>query len=97
MNKFIITLFIAQSFLWSQQLGLPKYSSSDQIISHFAYTLKYDENHEQAAWVAYQLSSAHTSGNVSRTNDFRPDYSVKTGSAGLSDYKGSGYDRGHLA
>jgi len=39
----------------------------------------------------------HTSGNVGRTNDFREDYKVKTGSASLSDYKGSGYDRGHLA
>jgi len=34
---------------------------------------------------------------VGRTNDFRIDYKVKTGSASLSDYKGSGYDRGHLA
>jgi len=34
---------------------------------------------------------------VGRTNDFREDYKVKTGSASLSDYKGSGYDRGHLA
>jgi len=34
---------------------------------------------------------------VGRTNDFREDYKVKTGSASLLDYKGSGYDRGHLA
>ena len=34
---------------------------------------------------------------MGRTNDFREDYKVKTGSASLSDYKGSGYDRGHLA
>jgi len=34
---------------------------------------------------------------VGRTNDFRIDYKVKTGSASLSDYMGSGYDRGHLA
>jgi len=47
--------------------------------------------------VAYRLTSGHTSGTVDRTNDFREDYKVKTGSASLSDYKGSGYDRGHLA
>ena len=47
--------------------------------------------------MAYRLTSGHTSGTVDRTNDFREDYKVKTGSASLSDYKGSGYDRGHLA
>lgn len=34
---------------------------------------------------------------MKRTNNFRPDQKVKTGSATLTDYKGSGYDRGHLA
>jgi endonuclease G len=34
---------------------------------------------------------------MGRTNDFREDYKVTTGSASLSDFKGSGYDRGHLA
>lgn len=34
---------------------------------------------------------------MGRTDDFREDYKVKTGSASQSDYKGSGYDRGHLA
>ena len=90
----IIFLF---SILCSQNIGLPYYTQSDQIISHTAYTLKYSEQHEQASWVAYTLKSSHTSGTVGRTNDFREDYKVKTGSASLSDYKGSGYDRGHLA
>nr|MCR4675703.1 DNA/RNA non-specific endonuclease [Sphaerochaetaceae bacterium] len=31
-----------------------------------------------------------------RNDNFRADSSVNTGSASLSDYKGSGYDRGHL-
>ncbi|MBC8489973.1 MAG: DNA/RNA non-specific endonuclease, partial [Bacteroidetes bacterium] len=78
-------------------IGLPYYTQSDQIIFHTAYTLKYSEQHEQASWVAYTLKSSHTSGTVGRTDDFRIDYKVKTGSASLSDYKGSGYDRGHLA
>jgi len=76
---------------------LPYFTDSDQIINHTAYTLKYSEQHEQASWVAYTLKSSHTSGTVGRTNDFRIDYKVKTGSASLSDYKNSGYDRGHLA
>jgi endonuclease G, mitochondrial len=95
--RLLFSFILIPATIWSQQLELPKHSSSDQIISHSAYTLKYDENHEQAAWVAYRLSSSHIIGNVSRTDDFRPDHSVKTGSASLADFKGSGYDRGHLA
>ena len=89
--------FSISSFLWSQSIGLPHYTESDQIISHTAYTLKYNEQHEQASWVAYRLTSGQIEGSIGRTNDFRIDYKVKTGSASLSDYKGSGYDRGHLA
>ena len=96
-NQLLGLILLICSNLWSQSIGLPYYTQSDQIISHTAYTLKYSEKHEQASWVAYTLKSSHTSGTVGRTNDFRVDYKVKTGSASLSDYKGSGYDRGHLA
>ena len=96
-NQLLGLILLICSNLWSQSIGLPNYTQSDQIIFHTAYTLKYSEQHEQASWVAYTLKSSHTSGNVGRTNDFRIDYKVKTGSASLSDYKNSGYDRGHLA
>nr|WP_320119464.1 DNA/RNA non-specific endonuclease [uncultured Marinifilum sp.] len=35
-------------------------------------------------------------GSAVRKNKFKEDPAVKTGSAKLIDYKGSGYDRGHL-
>ena len=76
---------------------LPSYTSQDQIISHTAYTLNYSEPHEQAEWVAYKLTAERVKGTYKRTNNFRPDPTVKTGSAELSDYRKSGYDRGHLA
>ena len=96
-NQLFVLILLICSNLWSQSIGLPYYTQSDQVIFHTAYSLKYSEQHEQASWVAYTLKSSHTSGTVGRTNDFRIDYKVKTGSASLSDYKGSGYDRGHLA
>jgi len=83
---FPITIF-AQSFL-------PK--SDGDIVYHVYYTLSYDENHEQAEWVHYYLDKNRFSGNIERTDNFRIDPKVKTGSATLADYKGSGYDRGHL-
>ena len=70
---------------------------SNEIISHTAYTLSYSEEHEQAEWVAYELTAEEaTSENAERTDDFRQDPDVSTGSATTTDYKNSGYDRGHL-
>ena len=74
--------------------GLPE---SRQIIRHFAYTLEYSEEHEQARWVAYVLTSDMIGGPWERCDHFRPDTMITTGSAELSDYRGSGFDRGHLA
>jgi len=66
------------------------------LIKHTYYTLSYSEKDEQAEWVAYKLTPAFLN-KIKRTNNFREDTLVTTGSATLADYKGSGYDRGHLA
>lgn len=71
--------------------------SDGEHIKHTYYSLSYDEAHEQAKWVYYELTPTSISGAVSRTDNFRPDTKVSTKSAQLIDYKGSGYDRGHLA
>ncbi len=60
------------------------------------YELCYRESYEQAEWSAYKLSKDELKKSTDRTNDFRPDPEISTGSSTLSDYKGSGYDRGHL-
>ena len=78
-------------------IELPAITHTDVIIKHLGYTLSYNEKHEQANWVAYELTAAETHKAVKRSNNFRPDAAVKTGSATDADYKGSGYDRGHLA
>ncbi len=87
---FFVTLVFAQ-------IELPKPKPSDVIIHHVGYVLSYNETHKQANWVAYELTLEEVNGIFERTNDFRPDPMVKTGSATLADYRGSGYDRGHLA
>lgn len=70
--------------------------SSGEIVKHTYYTLAYSEENEQAFWVYYVLTPELINGPQSRTDDFRADPAVSTGSATLDDYKGSGYDRGHL-
>ena len=67
------------------------------IITHEYFTLDYVEEHEQAAWVCYKLTREMSIGTVERTDDFKIDPKVRTGSSALEDYRGSGYDRGHLA
>lgn len=77
-------------------LFLPKLIDGEQVVSHTDYTLSYNEEYEQASWVAYELDSNEIYGPAKRKNNFKADPSIKTGSASLNDYKGSGYDRGHL-
>lgn len=76
---------------------LPAYRPSDVLVEHLGYTLCYSEKDEQAAWIAYELTARETQARLPRSDNFREDPSVPTESASPSDYKGSGYDRGHLA
>lgn len=83
---------------WVNGLELPQLNSvNDKVIRKTGFSLLYNEVHEQASWVAYQLTQSETQGFVERTDNFREDPMVKTGSATSADYQGSGYDRGHLA
>lgn len=73
-------------------------SNTGEIVKHEFYALSYSEEHEQAEWVAYELTRENIQAkNVKRTNNFRPDPKVRKASASDRDYRGSGYSRGHLA
>ena len=73
-------------------------STTGDIVRHIYYTLSYSEEHEQAEWVVYELTKERLDKNwVERESSFRPDPEVHTESATPNDYRGSGYDRGHLA
>lgn len=71
-------------------------STTGVIVSHNHFTLSYVEAHEQAEWVAYELSKDHLSKNEFDRPYFIEDEKVSTGSADWRNYKNSGYDRGHL-
>lgn len=70
--------------------------SPGEIVEHTYYKLSYSEDNEQAYWIWYELDPAQINGMQDRTDDFREDPAVSSGSATLEDYKGAGYDRGHL-
>lgn len=93
--KYTITfLLVLLSFCSKAQSWMP--NSIGELVVHSYYTLSYNEEKEQANWVAYKLTSEMIQGSAVRKNNFKEDPDVETGSAKLIDYKGSGYDRGHL-
>ena len=81
----------------ASRLYLPT-GPSDQIVHHTYYSLGYDENHEQARWVAYRTTRDQVrTSRVKRSRNFRADPAVRTGSATDDDYRGSGLSRGLFA
>ena len=87
------------SLAWENlQTGYPLTGLEDTLLSYTGFDLAYSETHEQATWVAYVLTADEASSTrVERRDRFRSDRSIVSGSASLSDYRNSGYDRGHLA
>jgi endonuclease G len=85
------------SVLFKNITEIPKVKESGVVISHTGYSLLYNEEHEQASWVAYELTKEETVKVYERSNRFKPDPEVSTLTANDADYAGSGYDKGHLA
>jgi len=92
-----------------RRYGLPDSPFSGEVVEHSAMILEYVEKHEQAAWVYHSILPDIKNGTQGRSNDFRIDSLVSTGTAvqedyflvemkdGKKSYDGFGYDRGHLA
>jgi len=96
-------LFVPACF-YSQEKTRPeipslKNSRPEQIIVHQAYVVSYNPDYKIANWVAYELTAAEAqSTKVKRATHFDPDPQVAANKTATDeDYKGSGYDRGHLA
>lgn len=81
----------------TSHLELPLFTDNESIINHTGYSLSYNVSHKQANWVAYELTKNETQAVVKRSNKFITDPLIVGGTATNSDYKGSGYDKGHLA
>ncbi len=93
----LLHLLLSLTSVFAQQFYLPEVGDDDHIVFHKHYILSYNEDHEQADWVAYELTEEKVRGTARRVDRFREDPFVITGSAVPGDYRGSGFDRGHLA
>ena len=71
-------------------------STTGEIVEHSHYMLSYNEPFEQSEWVAYTLRKEHLTHDDRKRPYFIEDPKVRTKSADWRNYKGSGYDRGHL-
>ena len=77
-----------------------KYGAPDtgHLIDYGNYIMSYDGRLRSARWVAEKLTKESLKKEVERKNHFRPDRRLRSElRAELSDYRKSGYDRGHLA
>jgi len=79
------------------KLEEPIIKYSNTYIDKFAYSLSYNEDAEQANWIAYKLEASELEPKFKRTNRFYVDTLILSGTAENNDYLHSGYDRGHLA
>ncbi|HOM65150.1 MAG TPA: DNA/RNA non-specific endonuclease [Ignavibacteriales bacterium] len=105
---FVIALFyFLKEFIFTEKkiiynnyiegLETPYYNNGEIIVKHKYFILCYDEGNEIPKWVAHVLTRDRVNKIVvKRTDDFREDPYVPTKSALPEDYKGSGYDRGHM-
>lgn len=71
-------------------------STTGEVVHHSHFSLSYQEEYEQAEWVAYVLKKEHLTYDDRKRPYFIEDPYVSTKSADWRNYKGSGYDRGHL-
>jgi len=77
-------------------LEIPKRVKDHQVVDQTYYTICWNSKYKVADWVAYTITREHLNNSTaSRTEDFREDPKVPT-TPTLSDYRNSGYDRGHL-
>ena len=83
----------------STSLEIPKVirGSEGKILRRVGYTTSYNSQNRIPNWVAWHLPASHVGGRHKRDNQvFHEDTDVANPRAYDSDYRGSGYDRGHM-
>lgn len=76
--------------------GVP--GRAGELLCRKGYLLSHDPVRKTPSWVAERMTRERLLVKLKRSNNFQPDLDLPRGQrAELSDYRGSGYDRGHMA
>lgn len=76
--------------------GVP--GASGDLLCRKGFLLSHDARRKTPVWVAERMTRERLKSKLKRSDNFKPDADLPKGQrAELSDYKGSGYDRGHMA
>ncbi|MBJ6800883.1 DNA/RNA non-specific endonuclease [Geomonas propionica] len=76
--------------------GVP--GQSGDLLCRKGFLLSHDAQRKTPLWVVERMTRERLLVKLKRSNNFRPDLDLLKGErAELSDYRGSGYDRGHMA
>ncbi len=79
------------------EIPAPLIGINEQILNRMAYTVSYNKDTKLPNWVAWELTADHINGPHKRNGiKFQEDEEVPSPRATDNDYRGSGYDRGHM-
>src|SRR5262249_2968836 len=82
-------------------LGIPAPASTSDVNAFLSvksgYVVSYNSGRKVPNWVSWELNASYL-GSAARQDDYRPDDTLPATlpQASLSDYMGSGFDRGHM-
>ena len=103
--QLVLVLFSSVSFVLAGPIeeckeyaayGVP--GLSGDLLCRKGFFLSHDPVKKTPVWVVERLTRGKSKRAVKRSDDFKADSGLERGKrAELSDYKGSGYDRGHMA
>lgn len=73
------------------------YPGTEALLHNTGYVVSHNNQKKVPYWVSYHMQEDYLWRKVERTDDFRPDARLPEAQrAELSDYRHSGYDRGHM-
>lgn len=85
------------SFKEGMELPAALNNRNEQIIKHVGHTVSYNKSHNTPNWSAWVLTADRTDGPNERSSKFWADPAIsKSYRVEWYEYKGSGYDRGHM-